>query len=62
MADTFLDGLKVSDLAAEEFKFQINNYDGDFVFTFLLDYHSIYSDVITKKQRRLRLRDKMKKL
>ena len=51
MTDNLPDGLKVDD-PAEEFKFQINNYDGDFVFPFLIDLHSIYSDVISKKQRR----------
>jgi hypothetical protein len=61
MTDNLPDGLKVDD-PAEEFKFQINNYDGDFVFPFLIDQHSIYSDVISKKQRRLKLRDKKKNI
>ena len=61
MTDNLPDGLKAED-PAEEFKFQINNYDGDFVLAFLLYNRSIYSDVISKKQRRLKLRDKKKNI
>jgi hypothetical protein len=61
MTDNLPDGLKVDD-AVEEFKFQINNYDSDFVLAFLLDNRSIYSDIISKKQRRLKLRDKKKNI
>ena len=59
MTDNLPDELKVED-SAVQFKFQINNYDGEFVFPFLIENHSIYSDVISKKQRRLELRDKKK--
>ena len=41
IADNLPDELNVTD-PAEEFKFQINNYDGEFVQAFLLDHHSIY--------------------
>ena len=61
MTNNLPDGLKSED-PVEEFKFQINNYDGDFVLAFLLDNRSIYSDVISKKQRRLKLRDKKKNI
>ena len=41
MADNLPDEFNVTD-PAEEFKFQINNYDGEFVLAFLLDHRSIY--------------------